>query len=260
MKQWSKLIAEYGLQVEWSQERPEPASGIGGMSKPIGVVYVPVGLAGCNGIIRFTVVEQDVPPLLPLGEMGTLQASLDLDDNGDKVIFRQFGGESSLRTLKSGHTAIRADQFDPDGWQLPEITELCQNNDQGGATNYMSVIAHVYQRPRCTDDNTPAGDTDAASTLSRRPLQKTSTNGNGTARPHTTNFPPSSKSQHGLRTRSYEQVSSTERTLVHQKMLTERRATMAREDANPPRSAREWEIIKNMESCLERCGRIPVGI
>ena len=29
MKQWSKLIAEYGLQVEWSQERPEPASVIG---------------------------------------------------------------------------------------------------------------------------------------------------------------------------------------------------------------------------------------
>ena len=68
--------------------------------------------------------------------MRTLQTSVDLDDDGDKVIFRQFGGESSLRTLQSGHTVIRADQFDPDGWQLPEITELCQNNDQGRATNY----------------------------------------------------------------------------------------------------------------------------
>ena len=36
--------------------------------------------------------------------MRTLQASLDLNDDGDKVIFRQFGGESSLRTLQSGHT------------------------------------------------------------------------------------------------------------------------------------------------------------
>ena len=238
MKPWSKLIAEYGLQVEWSQERPEPASSIGGATQPIGVVRVAVGLARCNGVLRFTVVEQDVPPLL-----GSLQGGLDLDDNGDKVIFRQFGGESSLRTLKSGHTAIRADQFDPDGWQLPEIAELCQNNDQGVATNYLSAIAHVHQRPRCTNDNTPAGDTDAASTLSRRP-----------------NFHPSWKSQHGLRKRSYEQVSSAEQTLVRPKMLTERRATMAREDANPPRSAREWEIIKNMESYLEQCGRIPVGI
>ena len=82
--------------------KTESASGIGGVTQPIGVVYVPVGLAGCNGIIRFTIVEQDVPPLLPVGIMRTLQACLDLND--DKVIFRQFGGESSLRTLQSGHT------------------------------------------------------------------------------------------------------------------------------------------------------------
>ena len=85
------------------------------MTQPIGVVYVPVGLAGCNGVIRFTVVEQDVPPPLPVEIMWTLQASLDLNDDADKVIFRQFEGESSLRTLQSGHTVIRADQFDSDG-------------------------------------------------------------------------------------------------------------------------------------------------
>ena len=65
--------AEHGLQVEWSQEKPESASGIGVVTQPIGVVCVPVGLAGCNGVIRFTVVEQDVPPLLPVGIMRTLQ-------------------------------------------------------------------------------------------------------------------------------------------------------------------------------------------
>ena len=71
-----------------SQEKPESTSGIGGVTQPIGVVYVPVGLAGCNGIIRFTVVEQYVPPLLPVEIMRTLQASLDLNDDGDKAIFR----------------------------------------------------------------------------------------------------------------------------------------------------------------------------
>ena len=68
-----------------------------------------------------TVVEQGVPPRRSVGLMRTLQASQDLDDNGDEVIFLEFGGESSVRTLKSGDTAIRADKFDPDGWQLPEI-------------------------------------------------------------------------------------------------------------------------------------------
>ena len=132
------------------------------MTQPVGVVYVPVGLAGCNGIIRFTVVKQDVPPLLPVVKMRTLQASLDLTDDGDKVIFRQFGGESSLRILQSGHRVIRADQFDPGGWQLPEITELCQDNDEGRATNFMSAIAQVYQRPICKDNDVSAGDHDPA--------------------------------------------------------------------------------------------------
>ena len=192
LHKWCKLLADHGLQVEWSQEKPESASGIGCTTKPIGVVYLPVGLAGCNGIIRFTVVEQDVPPPLPVGIMRTLQVSLDLTDDGDKVIFRQSGGESSLRTLQSGHTVIRADQFDPDGWQLPGITELCHNNDEGCATNCMSVIAHVYQRPRCMDNDTSAGDHDPAPTRSCRPRQKTTSNGNGPARSHPKNLPTSS--------------------------------------------------------------------
>ena len=160
--------------------------------KPIGVVYVPVGLAGCNGIIRFTVVEQDVPTLLPVGMIRTLQANLDLTDDGDKVIFRQFGGKSSLRSLQSGHTVTRADQFDPDGWQLPEITELCQDNDEGCATNYMSVIAHVHQKPICKDNDVSAGDHDPASTRSCRPRQKTTSNDNGPAGSHPTISPTSS--------------------------------------------------------------------
>ena len=92
LEKWSELLAEHGLQVEWSQEKPESASGIGGVTQPIGVVYVPVGLAGCNGVIRFTVVEQDVPLLLPVGIMRTPQASLDLTDGGDKSVLPSIRG------------------------------------------------------------------------------------------------------------------------------------------------------------------------
>ena len=79
-----------------------------------------------------------------------------------------------------------------DGWQLPEITELCQNNDEGRATNYMSVIAHVYQRPRSVDDDTPAGDHDPTSTHSFRPRQETTPNGDGPTISHPTISPTSS--------------------------------------------------------------------
>ena len=69
---------------------------------------------------------------------------------------------------------------------------LCQNNDEGRATNYMSVIAHVYQRPRCMDDDTPAGDHEPASTRSCRPRQKTTSNGDGPVRSYPTHLPTSS--------------------------------------------------------------------
>ena len=175
--------------MERSQEKPESASGIGGMTRPIGVVYVPVGLAGCNGTIRFTVVEQDVPPLLPVVIMRTLQASLDLNDDGDKSDL-----PSIRRRILIAHFAKRTRSFVLTNL-IPMVGSsqkiLCQNNDEGRATNYMSVIAHVYQRPRCVDD-TPAGDHDPTSTRSRRPRQETTPNGDGPARSHPTNPPTTS--------------------------------------------------------------------
>ena len=56
----------------------------------------------------------------------------------------------------------------------------------------MSVIAHVYQRPIFKDNDVSARDDDPASTRSCRPLQKTTSNGNGPARSHPTIFPTSS--------------------------------------------------------------------
>ena len=38
LDKWYKLLAEHGRQVEWSQEKPESACGIGGVTQPIGVV------------------------------------------------------------------------------------------------------------------------------------------------------------------------------------------------------------------------------
>ena len=45
------LVGKQQLQKwsAWSPEKPESASGIGGVTQPIGVVYVSVGLAGSNG-------------------------------------------------------------------------------------------------------------------------------------------------------------------------------------------------------------------
>ena len=47
----------------------------------IGAACVRVGLAGCNGILRLTVVEQDI--LTDACRMRALRARLDVDDGGD---------------------------------------------------------------------------------------------------------------------------------------------------------------------------------
>ena len=107
--------------------------------------------------------------------MRTLQACLDLNDDGDKVIFRQFGGESSLRTLQSGHTRT----FVPTNL-IPMVGSSQKSR------------AHVYRRPRRMDNDTSAGDHEPASTRSCRPRQKTTSNDNGPARSHPTIFPTSS--------------------------------------------------------------------
>ena len=97
-------------------------------------------------------MEQDVSPLLLVGIVTTLQSSLDLTDDGDKVIFR-CGRKTIAHFVERTHG--RADQFDLDCWQPPpNFTELCQNQDEGFATKNMSISAHVHQRLRCMDDDT----------------------------------------------------------------------------------------------------------
>ena len=91
LDQWCKLLAEHGLHVEWSEEKLESASGIGGVTQPIGVVYVPVGLAGCMASSDSLLRSRMCHLYCRVEIMRTLQASLDLTDDGDKVILRQLG-------------------------------------------------------------------------------------------------------------------------------------------------------------------------
>ena len=118
LERWSEL-EQSGLQINWSKEKFDVTSGIGGAVQPIGVAHVPAVLVGCNGVVPFLVDKQDTPPLMPVGLTRTLRARLDLDQDGDKVEFRRFGRESDLRNLECGHTVIRADQFATGGWHPP---------------------------------------------------------------------------------------------------------------------------------------------
>ena len=76
-------------------------------------------------VVRFIVVEQDIPPLM----------SVDADvastfGSGQRWNFRRFGGQADLHTLESGHTATG-------GWCPPptNTSRHEKTNDIVGASN-----------------------------------------------------------------------------------------------------------------------------
>ena len=74
LKRLNHSLEAHGLTCKWAPKRSS-AKGVGGQAKVIGVVYIPLGLGGLNGILETTVVEGDVPLLLPVRMMRSLQAT-----------------------------------------------------------------------------------------------------------------------------------------------------------------------------------------
>ena len=81
--------------------------------QPIGVAHVSVGLEGCHGVVRFIVVEQDIPPLMSVD--ANVASTF---GSGQRWNFRRFGGQADFHTLESGHTATG-------GWCPPPTNSRC---------------------------------------------------------------------------------------------------------------------------------------
>ena len=58
-------LRERGLRVRWNGKRAQ-ATGVGGRATVIGVIEAPMGIAGVNGLLEMTVVQEDIPMLLPI--------------------------------------------------------------------------------------------------------------------------------------------------------------------------------------------------
>ena len=57
-------LAKHGLKIKWIPKR-STAKGVGGNATVEGVALIPLGLGGVNGILETTVIQGDVPLLLP---------------------------------------------------------------------------------------------------------------------------------------------------------------------------------------------------
>jgi hypothetical protein len=86
-----------------------PATGIGGNSKPLGVALIPTGIEKENGVIELYVLEQDVPPLLPVAFLDQLEATISIKNI--TLHLEQLGVTTAMSKYGSGHRAINIQIF-----------------------------------------------------------------------------------------------------------------------------------------------------
>eukprot|EP00435_Cladocopium_sp_Y103_P005310 s22_g1.t1 len=116
LQRLEEAFKRFGLKVLRTNKESQ-ARGIGGKAQVCGVVEIPVGIGGINGLIECTVVEDEVPLLLSIQFLKEVSAVVDLCKN--ELQLNRFGVGTELHHLRSGHVAVDVVQFDPNGWCLP---------------------------------------------------------------------------------------------------------------------------------------------
>ena len=121
-------LRKHRLKVQWSTKQAQ-ARGIGGEARVVGVVEIPVGIAGVNGLIEATVVEEDVPFLLSIKFLQQVKATISLSEQ--ELHLGAFGRSTKLQEMPTGHVAVDVLQFEAQGWSLPTSVPLFEERKNG---------------------------------------------------------------------------------------------------------------------------------
>ena len=116
LERLQRSLASHGLRVR-NTNRKGQARGVGGQAVATGVVELPIGIAGVNGILEATVIQDDVPLLLPVSLLRDLHAQVDLFEN--KLILSKFDKRTDMSVMPSGHVTVNIMEFDEAGWKVP---------------------------------------------------------------------------------------------------------------------------------------------
>ncbi|OLP86862.1 DNA topoisomerase 3-alpha [Symbiodinium microadriaticum] len=119
--QLTETLRGFGLQIRWNHAKKAQASGVGGKAKVLGIAELPIGLAGINGLLEVTVVQDNVPLLLPIKLLRQLRAVVDLDAN--LLRLKAYGVETSMHEMPSGHMSVSVTSYAPEGWSLPHAAQ-----------------------------------------------------------------------------------------------------------------------------------------
>ena len=109
-------LNSHGLCVAW-RDRQAQARGVGGEASVVGVAEVPLGIGGVCGVLECTVVEEDVPLLIPIRLLRDLGAQIDLAKN--EMFLKKYEVRVPLEIMPSGHATTGIVEFGESGWRLP---------------------------------------------------------------------------------------------------------------------------------------------
>eukprot|EP00435_Cladocopium_sp_Y103_P050345 s671_g15.t1 len=116
----------HGLRGKWVP-KTSAAKGVGGQAKVVGVIMLPLGIGGINGVLECTVVDGEVPLLLPVRLMRTLQATISFLDHTFKI--PEYNVTINMHALPSGHVTIPVTQFENNRFEMPPNTPGCVPED-----------------------------------------------------------------------------------------------------------------------------------
>lgn len=113
-----------------------------------GVAQVPIGVAGSNGVLQFTILEDGddhrTPPLLPIGWLESVGASIDCKHD---LMFLEDGSSTSMRRLPTKHRAVNILDFSEDGWDLPQRLRRDPNVDPFVIPTFQVLLAKKLSKP-----------------------------------------------------------------------------------------------------------------
>ena len=138
-------LARGGLRAVKLEEKPAPASGVGGRAKTMFTALVPCILGGAAGVVKVTVVEEDIPHLLSIGLLESAGAVINTASN--VIEFRNIGTEDSMTRIKSGHRVLNIAKWSGEQFPVPEEVKE-QYGLQAGAFNLLSESCEVYMSGR----------------------------------------------------------------------------------------------------------------
>ena len=133
-------LHELGLCCQWTP-KTSSAKGVGGQANVIGVILIPIGIGNINGVLEATVVEGDVPLLLPIRLLKALGAVINIPEG--HIVFEKHAVKVPMTELNSGHMVIRITDFANGRFETPVELQADYDfrHDQSEDLNHVVMLA-----------------------------------------------------------------------------------------------------------------------